>query len=114
MKLLTAQAIADEGTIDVLGHDLPRDSKEARAEMGVVPQLDNLDTTLTVEQNLIVFTYLYRVPKPERQEAVERALKLARLQLAATRSGCRVRLRNASAELLELVDFMGLEHVLAE
>jgi ABC-type transporter Mla MlaB component len=33
---------------------------------------------------------------------------LARLQLAARRRGCRVRLRYASAELLALVDFMGL------
>jgi ABC-type transporter Mla MlaB component len=39
---------------------------------------------------------------------------LARLQLAACRTGCRVRLRNASAELLELVSFMGLEDVLPE
>jgi ABC-type transporter Mla MlaB component len=39
---------------------------------------------------------------------------LARLQLAARRSGCRVRLRNASAELLELVDFMGLSDVLPD
>jgi ABC-type transporter Mla MlaB component len=39
---------------------------------------------------------------------------LARLQLAAQRSGCRVRLRNASADLLDLVDFMGLTDVLAE
>ena len=44
------------------------DSKVARAEMGVVPQLDNLDTTLTVEQNLRVFTYLYRVPRAQRRE----------------------------------------------
>ena len=28
---------------------------------GVAPQLDNLDTTLTVEQNLLVFTHLYRI-----------------------------------------------------
>ena len=52
MRMLTAQAIADEGELEVLGHTLPGDSKPARAEMGVVPQLDNLDTTLTVEQNL--------------------------------------------------------------
>ena len=39
---------------------------------------------------------------------------LARLQLAARRRGCRVRLRNASGELLELVAFMGLADVLPE
>jgi ABC-type transporter Mla MlaB component len=37
---------------------------------------------------------------------------LARLQLAARRHGCRVRLRNASPELIDLVTFMGLSDVL--
>jgi len=37
---------------------------------------------------------------------------LARLQLAAQRRGCRIRLRNATAELLELVALMGLTDVL--
>ena len=39
---------------------------------------------------------------------------LARLQLGARRHGCRVRLRNASPELRELVAFMGLQDVLPE
>jgi ABC-type transporter Mla MlaB component len=37
---------------------------------------------------------------------------LARLQLAARRHGCTVRLRRASDELCELVAFMGLSDVL--
>ncbi len=39
---------------------------------------------------------------------------LARLQLAARRHGCQVRLRNASDELLDLLDFMGLQDVLPD
>jgi ABC-type transporter Mla MlaB component len=39
---------------------------------------------------------------------------LARLQLAARRHGCTVRLRNASTDLLELVAFMGLRDVLPD
>ena len=39
---------------------------------------------------------------------------LARLQLAARRYGCQVRLRNASDELRELLAFMGLRDVLPE
>jgi ABC-type transporter Mla MlaB component len=39
---------------------------------------------------------------------------LARLQLAARRYGCRVRLRHASAEMRDLVAFMGLDDVLPE
>ncbi len=37
---------------------------------------------------------------------------LARLQLAAQRQGCQVRLLHASRELLDLVAFMGLRDVL--
>ncbi len=79
MRMLTAQAIADRGELEVLGHRLPDESKSARALMGVVPQQDNLDTTLTVQQNLVVFTHLYRVPRPERRAAIDRALEIANL-----------------------------------
>src|SRR5580765_4196458 len=79
MRLLTAQSIADEGDIEVLGLRLPDESKMARAQCGVVPQLDNLDTTLTVEQNLLVFAHLYRIGRGERRDAIERALVMAKL-----------------------------------
>jgi ABC-type transporter Mla MlaB component len=39
---------------------------------------------------------------------------LARLQLAARRHGCRIRLRNASQELIGLLAFMGLQDVLPD
>ena len=79
MRLLTAQSIADEGELEVLGFKLPKESKAARAQCGVSPQLDNLDVTLTVEQNLLVFTHLYRVERDGRRDAIEAALKLANL-----------------------------------
>jgi lipooligosaccharide transport system ATP-binding protein len=80
MRMLTAQALADEGEISVLGYALPRESKQARMEMGVVPQLDNLDVELTCRQILTVFARLYRVPGGEqRTQAVQRALELANL-----------------------------------
>jgi lipooligosaccharide transport system ATP-binding protein len=79
MRLLTAQAIPDAGELEVLGFRLPQDSKAARAECGVVPQLDNLDVTLTVEQNLLVFAHLYRIARHERREAIERSLEMAKL-----------------------------------
>ena len=79
MKMLTAQAMADAGEIQVLGFDVPRDSKQARALCGVTPQLDNLDVELTARQNLAVFARLYRVPRHERHAAVDRALEIANL-----------------------------------
>ena len=79
MRMLTAQSIADEGELEVLGFQLPQESKQARAQCGVVPQLDNLDVSLTVEQNLLVFSHLYRIGRYERHEAIERSLELANL-----------------------------------
>jgi lipooligosaccharide transport system ATP-binding protein len=77
MRLLTGQAIADSGELRVLGHELPAEAKTARGKMGVVPQLDNLDVDVTVEDNLAIFARLYRVP--DVAAAVDKALGIARL-----------------------------------
>jgi lipooligosaccharide transport system ATP-binding protein len=77
MRMLTGQAIADSGRIRVLEFELPAEAKSARAVMGVVPQLDNLDVDVTVEENLVVFARLYRVR--DVRGAVDRALELAHL-----------------------------------
>jgi lipooligosaccharide transport system ATP-binding protein len=79
MRLLTGQATADAGEISVLGHPVPSQGRQARARMGVVPQLDNLDEELTARENLEVFARLYRLPRAGRRAAVDRALELARL-----------------------------------
>ena len=83
MKMLTAQAIPDSGEIEVLGLEVPQQSKQARALMGVVPQQDNLDIELTVRQNLQVFARLYRIPRADRAAAVDRALEIAQLTARA-------------------------------
>ena len=62
----------------MLGYELPREAKPARAEMGVVPQLDSLDIDVSVEENLAVFARLYRVA--DVPAAVDRALGLVRLR----------------------------------
>ncbi len=80
MRMLTAQTLADEGEISVLGYPLPAQSKQARMEMGVVPQLDNLDIELTCRQILGVFARLYRVSRQARPAAVARALEIANLE----------------------------------
>jgi lipooligosaccharide transport system ATP-binding protein len=79
MRMLTGQAIPDSGEIEVLGHRIPQDSKAARARMGVVPQRDLLDEALSVRQNLDVWASMLRVPRADRDAAIERGLQVARL-----------------------------------
>jgi lipooligosaccharide transport system ATP-binding protein len=78
MRLLTGQAVADSGELRVLEYELPAEAKTARGQMGVVPQLDNLDVDVTVEDNLAIFARLYRVP--DVGKAVDKALDIARLR----------------------------------
>lgn len=98
MRLLTGQAVADDGDVAVLGHRLPREAKAARARCGVVPQRDNLDEELTAAQQLAVFARLYRVPRGQRAAAVADALELveltgrARTRVEALSGGMRRRL----------------------
>lgn len=79
MRMITGQVRADAGSISVLGYDVPAQSKQARAAMGVVPQQDNLDGELSVRANLEVFATLYRLRGDARRAAVDRALQIARL-----------------------------------
>ncbi len=79
MRLLTGQAEADAGRVEVLGHALPGQSRQARAVSGVVPQQDNLDDELTVAENLAVYARLQRLPRAQRAAAVQRGLELADL-----------------------------------
>ena len=79
MRLLTAQAIADEGELEVLGYRLPG-SRSRRARSAASCRSSTTSTsTLTVEQNLLVFAHLYRIGRAERQAAIERALEIANL-----------------------------------
>lgn len=79
MRMITGQVRADAGRISVLGYEVPGQSKQARAVMGVVPQQDNLDGELSVRSNLEVFATLYGLRGDARRVAVDRALQVARL-----------------------------------
>ncbi len=55
LKLCLGLTAPDSGTIQLVGHDVPEDAREARVRIGVVPQIDSLDPDFTVEENLLVY-----------------------------------------------------------
>ena len=64
----------------MLGYTLPGESKQARAEMGVVPQLDNLDVELTLPPDPDgLRAALPRADGRARRRRCERALSIANL-----------------------------------
>ena len=65
MRLIYRKAERDptpSGKVSVFGFDPERDELEIKCRSGVVPQDDNLDEELNVDQNLHVFARLYGIP----------------------------------------------------
>ena len=61
------------GQLLVFGQSIPDRLKDIKARVGVVPQHDNLDTDLTVFENLLTYASYYQLP---RHEAEVRAAEL--------------------------------------
>ena len=65
IRMITAVSPPTKGDIWVLGKNLKTHSRQVKAILGVVPQLDNLDPDLTVLQNLTTFARYFDIPKDE-------------------------------------------------
>jgi len=55
LRMLLGLTPPDAGTIMLLDRPVPREAREARRRVGVVPQIDNLDPDFTVRENLLVY-----------------------------------------------------------
>ena len=55
LRLCLGLADPDAGEIRLLGNEVPARAREARAQVGVVPQFDNLDPDFSVAENLTVY-----------------------------------------------------------
>jgi lipooligosaccharide transport system ATP-binding protein len=61
LKLCLGLIEPDAGEIQLLGKPVPRQAREARAGVGVVPQFDNLDPDFTVAENLRVYSSYFGI-----------------------------------------------------
>jgi len=80
LRMISAASPPTSGDIWVLGQDLRIDSRQVKANLGVVPQLDNLDEDLTVIQNLVTFARYFDLPKEEAKRRSQEILSLFELE----------------------------------
>ena len=66
IRILTTLIPADEGTIEVFGHDVAAEPFTTRRLIGYVPQQLSADAALTGRENVALFTRLFDVPRRER------------------------------------------------
>ena len=63
MRMIGATSPVTEGTLRIFGLDPATDGRQIRARIGVVPQQDQLDGELTVEENLIIYGRYFDIPR---------------------------------------------------
>jgi lipooligosaccharide transport system ATP-binding protein len=83
LRMLLGLTHPDAGTIDLLGHPVPKAAREGRIRVGVVPQVDNLDPDFTVRENLVVYGRYFGIPGAEMAARLPRLLEFARLEARA-------------------------------
>jgi lipooligosaccharide transport system ATP-binding protein len=62
LRLCLGLTAPDAGSIRLIGVDVIAEPRLARARVGVVPQMDNLDPDFSVEENLLVYGRYFGLP----------------------------------------------------
>jgi lipooligosaccharide transport system ATP-binding protein len=81
MKMIYGRTAVSGGRLQVLGVDVARDPLAVKRRLGVVPQDNNLDPDLTVQENLEAFARFYGYSRGEAQARARAGLE--RVDLAA-------------------------------
>jgi lipooligosaccharide transport system ATP-binding protein len=79
MRMIACVSGRTGGDLQVLGLDPQGSGAEIRGRIGVVPQDDNLDTELTVWDNLVIYGRYFGMPMSEIRPRAEDLLAFARL-----------------------------------
>src|SRR5579864_7428077 len=84
MRMIGCVSPITDGTLTVLGLDPRRDGPAIRQRLGVVPQLDTLDTELTVRENMIIYGRYFGLSRKEVRARADRLLEFVQLDERAT------------------------------
>ncbi len=87
LRLCLGLADPDGGSVELMRHPVPGDARAARARVGVVPQMDNLDPDFTVAENLLIYGRYFGIPDRIIRERIPQLLEFAGL---AARAGARI------------------------
>ncbi|QBI19755.1 ABC transporter ATP-binding protein [Egibacter rhizosphaerae] len=79
MRMVAAMSPRSGGDLRVLGEDPDTDGEAIRARLGVVPQENNLDPQLTVEENLLIYGRYFGLPRRELRPRITELLEFAEL-----------------------------------
>jgi lipooligosaccharide transport system ATP-binding protein len=79
MRMIAATSPVSDGALQLFGQDPAADGPAIRARLGVVAQDDNLDTDLSVHDNLLIYGRYFGLPRDLIEERIDDLLEFARL-----------------------------------
>jgi ABC-2 type transport system ATP-binding protein len=79
IRMLTTLLPPTAGTALVHGCDIVKEADGVRRSIGVIPQAMTSDLELSVEENLIIFSKLYSVPRVKREKLIAELLEAVEL-----------------------------------
>ena len=80
MRMIGCVSPVSEGELRVLGMDPAVDGARIRGRIGVAPQEDNLDTELTVWDNLLIYGRYFDLPRAVIRERADELLTFVQLR----------------------------------
>ncbi len=75
INMISGILLPTSGTIEVLEHDVVKETELTKQMIGIVPQEIVAEMAFTVEEVLYYFGGMYGVPKHERRERIQQVLK---------------------------------------
>ena len=79
MRMIGCTSPISGGTLRLFGLDPATHGREIRKRLGVVPQLDSLDSELTVEENLIIYGRYFDLSRAEARRRAGELLEFVQL-----------------------------------
>ncbi len=79
MRMIGCASPITSGELRVFGMNPRTQASQIKARLGVVPQLDNLDTEITVRENLLMYARYFDVPSAVAKARVEELLDFVQL-----------------------------------
>ena len=80
MRMIGATSQRTSGDLTILGKDPDQFGPQIRAHLGVVPQQDNLDTHLTVSENLYIYGRYFGLSRKFLKSKIDELLTFAQLE----------------------------------
>jgi lipooligosaccharide transport system ATP-binding protein len=79
MRMIACSSPVTEGELSVIGMDPRTQGRQIKAKLGVVPQADNLDTELTVRENLEMYARYFDIPNDVARKRADELLEFVQL-----------------------------------